>query len=650
MQNLGLRLSRFKFALRCVAVAISCACVSDCPCVSDCHGADADSGWAISASPTLDSQVHQQFPSARSSVRQLLDTKEPLIRVESNRVESTARKSLSSKLSSKLSSSNPPSSLRIAERPDWQASRPAHQESSVTLNWEASRLSDFELRDAPAKPAAGQKTATPADNTTSVEFATEKPSSLKSGALSARSTRASDMPLSLNAAKSAVDIVIKPGADLHESFKSSAPPIKTPPTRKPRKEAKVAKGDSSKPSIKPAPVRKLAPKRFDALATSPQRKATQPRVASPAKTVAKPPVVKPLPPLSRNQVRLRGKMQRVLKSYYRRPLNSRDHDPWEIMHGMLAYGVYSRVLQDGPQGDPITAVGWLCYNKTSKRKTLLYVDKQGELRARWGVGVQGHYGQFLAMLAQCRVDKSYPIRVGAEEFTVEDLIAAEKKTCQPGEELSFKLIALMHYCPSDTKWMNEQGSMWEIPKLIHEELKQPIRGAPCGGTHRLSGLSLAVRTRIKRGEPVDGEYRRAQEFVERYERYALQFQNSDGSLSTEWFRGRGDDSDINRRIKTTGHLLEWLLYSQTDDEIQSSRTFNAANYLTNLMASNYSHDWEIGPLAHAIHALVLYDERVFQPHGEPETAKPSRPIASKQRQRQQRQRRSSASSRSKRKR
>ena len=46
------------------------------------------------------------------------------------------------------------------------------------------------------------------------------------------------------------------------------------------------------------------------------------------------------------------------------------------------------------------------------------------------------------------------------------------------------------------------------------------------------------------------------------------------------------------------------------------------NYLATLLGSNYDHEWEVGPMCHAIHALRLYDERVFQPYdGEEEVAK-----------------------------
>jgi hypothetical protein len=324
----------------------------------------------------------------------------------------------------------------------------------------------------------------------------------------------------------------------------------------------------------------------------------------------------PLPPLTKEMMQLRYKLRRVLKSYYRQPLNSRDNDPWEVMHGMLAFGIHSRVKKDGPRGEPITSVGWLSYNKPCKWQTLMYVSPQGDLRAKYGVGLQGHMGQFLAMLAQCKVSPDYPIRVEKHTFTVQDLIQAEMDTCYSKTELTFKLIALMHYLESDATWINDQGQEWSISRLVKEEMAQPIRSAACGGTHRLAGLSLAARTRVKRGEPLDGEFERAAEYVKKYHEYAFRFQNRDGSLSTNWFRGRGDERDINRRVKTTGHTLEWLCYSLEDDELTDWRSFRAINYLTNLLYSNYNNEWEVGPLCHALHALILYDERVFQPYDE----------------------------------
>lgn len=335
---------------------------------------------------------------------------------------------------------------------------------------------------------------------------------------------------------------------------------------------------------------------------------TEPAPAAPRLVTPPPP-----PPLTKQLVNLRSRVRSVLKGYYRKALNSKENDPWEVMHGMLAYGVHSRIHQGGPNGQFITSVGWLCYNKPCKNLTLMYVNPEGELRAKWGVGLQGHMGQLLAMLAQCHVGSEYPIRVGDKNFTIRDLVEAEKKTCYPKSELTFKLISLQYYLDLNETWVNDQGLAWDIPKLINEELAQPIRGAACGGTHRLSGLSLAVKTRVRRGEPLDGEYGRANEFVKKYQNYAFRLQNRDGSLSTAWFNGKGDEDDDDRRIKTTGHILEWLVYSLSDEELRDPRTIRAVTYLANLMYSNYDHEWEVGPVSHATHALSLYDQRVFQP-------------------------------------
>jgi hypothetical protein len=331
--------------------------------------------------------------------------------------------------------------------------------------------------------------------------------------------------------------------------------------------------------------------------------------------IARPPATPSAPPqpLTPQLTQLRTRLRAVLRGYYQKSLNSQDHDPWEVMHGMLAYGLHSRIRQGGPRGEHITSVGWLCYNRPCKGKSLLYVTPEGELRAKQGVGLQGHMGQLLAMLAQCRVSPEYPIRVGNQEFTIRDLIEAEKKTCYEKSELTFKLIAMSHYLDLNETWVNDQGINWDLPKLISEELAQPIRGAACGGTHRLSGLSLAVKARAKSGQPIDGEYAKAAEFVKNYQNYAFRMQNRDGSLSTKWFQGAGDENDIDRRVKTTGHILEWLIYSLSDEELRDQRTIRAVTYLTNLMYSNYDHEWEVGPISHATHALLLYDERVFQP-------------------------------------
>jgi hypothetical protein len=280
------------------------------------------------------------------------------------------------------------------------------------------------------------------------------------------------------------------------------------------------------------------------------------------------------------------------------------------MHEIISYGVDAQLYKGGPGGPKVNAIGWMCYNGSCKGEQMLYLDRD-QLVARKGPGVQGHAGQFLAILAQAHLKTDYPVLVFGKQFTIRDLIEHEKQDCQAGEELTFKLIGLMHYLGSDDTWQSHDGQTWSIERLISEEIKQPIRGAACGGTHRLMGLSYAVNKRIKRGEPVSGQYRRAQTFINEYHRYTFGLQNPDGSFSTQWFARREAKPDVDRRLKTTGHILEWLAFSLSDEELRDPRIIRAVDYLATNLIAGKDRTWEIGPLGHGLHALALYDARAF---------------------------------------
>jgi hypothetical protein len=126
------------------------------------------------------------------------------------------------------------------------------------------------------------------------------------------------------------------------------------------------------------------------------------------------------------------------------------------------------------------------------------------LTALRGIGVQGHSAQYLAVLAQSRVAMNSPITIQSKAFTVADLVAEEKLACKSGTELTFALIALAHYLPTDSQWTARDGKQWSLEKLVAEEIEQPIRGAPCGGTHRLFGLSYACQRRLRATGTLDG--------------------------------------------------------------------------------------------------------------------------------------------------
>lgn len=311
--------------------------------------------------------------------------------------------------------------------------------------------------------------------------------------------------------------------------------------------------------------------------------------------------------LSPELIELRQKIRECLAHYYFRPENVAIRSPWGAMHAMIAYGVDTQLIAGDRR---VNAIGYLNYNGVCNGQSLFHI-KDDKLQARIGVGVQGHAGQYLAMLAQSRVKTDFPLKVDGRDYTVADLIEHEKLTCRPNTELTFKLIALTHYLKSDEKWKSDDGQDWDIPRLIKEELKQPIIGAACGGTHRMTGFSYAVRKREQRKEPIEGQWKRAKIFVDDYHEYAFKLQNPDGSFSTDWFAGRADFGPPSRRLETTGHITEWLAFSLSKEQLQEPRMVKSVDYLTDLLLNGKNEKWGIGPLGHGLHALAIYDERVF---------------------------------------
>jgi hypothetical protein len=324
----------------------------------------------------------------------------------------------------------------------------------------------------------------------------------------------------------------------------------------------------------------------------------------------------PLPP---DLESLKIKVRRALALYHAPRLNTRDHNSWEVMHAIIAYGINSELRNHGPMGPVLNSIGCLCYNYPCKSQQLFYVEN-GRVQASKGVGVQGHPGQFLAIVAQSHLAATYPMLVEGKQFTIADLIESEKLDCQTGMELTFKLISLSHYLEPDATWKNSAGEEWSISRLIHEEIKSPINGVACGGTHRLMGMSYAVRKRVQHNQPINGEFRRAKIYTEDFHRYTLGMQNPDGSFSTEWFVGPGNRSDIDRRLQTTGHIMEWLAFSMPEEELKSRAMTRAASYLAGILLAAPDHDWSIGPFGHALHALAIYDERLFKAHEQAATA------------------------------
>jgi hypothetical protein len=314
------------------------------------------------------------------------------------------------------------------------------------------------------------------------------------------------------------------------------------------------------PAASDGPIELIAPDQAstpeassgDSANTGPAEDAAPPANGEPKSSVSGEPAAEP--PLSSEQIALRDKLRRCLAYYFHHPDTARSRSPWDVMHCVIGFGVDTPLMTGDEQ---VNAISWLCANGPCQGLRMLYT-KGDQVGVRWGPGYQGHQGQFLAILAQSRVKIDYPLIVNGKHLTMADLVKYEQLTCRPRTELTFKLIGLSHYLDTDATWTSQDGESWDIPRLIKEEVAQPIVGAACGGTHRLMGFSYAVRKRERSGRPMDGQWKRAKKYVEDYHEYTLKLQNSDGSFSTNWFAQRGNWGDSERKLNTTGHTLEWM--------------------------------------------------------------------------------------------
>ena len=99
--------------------------------------------------------------------------------------------------------------------------------------------------------------------------------------------------------------------------------------------------------------------------------------------------------------------------------------------------------------------------------------------------------------------------------------------------------------------------------------------------------------------------------LEQYKLIAKKTRNPDASFSIDYFKRPANGTSFQKRMGTTGHVLEWLSLYLPDDEINASWMQESANALAVMMLESQNRDIEGGALYHAAHGLHLYHARVF---------------------------------------
>jgi hypothetical protein len=185
-------------------------------------------------------------------------------------------------------------------------------------------------------------------------------------------------------------------------------------------------------------------------------------------------------------------------------------------------------------------------------------------------------------------------------------------TVNSKEEVTWTLWLLSRYLPPDAEWTNARGERWSIEKIVKVEIGKPVGGptSPCGGTHGLFALAHARNVYLRSGKPLRGVWLEAEQKIQKYIRTARMQLNSDGSLSSSFFKGREYKQDFDKRMASCGHLLEFLMMAVPQKQLNEPWLRRAIEATANDLMANRKQYVSCSPLYHATNALSIYLDRV----------------------------------------
>ena len=317
-----------------------------------------------------------------------------------------------------------------------------------------------------------------------------------------------------------------------------------------------------------------------------------------------------------NDEQLRDRLDNAIQfTYTNRHLNTKDQAAWQVVHGALVYGRDFEIYNDGQL---VKALDYLLSGGQLRGWTMRKGDHGLEaiLEAGSNTG-QGHEDQWLGYLSQCGLSIDEPIVVGGQTYKVRDLITQAQWDIYDGMEATWTLMAFSTYLPQDVEWTAKDGTKWNIERMVRMETAQDLEASACGGTHRMYGLAVAMKRYLaaggKLGDNPEGTWAQCQKKIDAAIAAAHEFQQPDGSLSTNYFARPATSPEISKRISSTGHALEFLMMVLSDEQIKEPWVQRAVLHLLDCFEKTQKFDLECGALYHAAHGLDLYRTRRFGP-------------------------------------
>jgi len=294
----------------------------------------------------------------------------------------------------------------------------------------------------------------------------------------------------------------------------------------------------------------------------------------------------------------------------RRFLVANSHSPWQIFHGILALRQNFQVKFGDKK---VSAIEWIATSEPKfDNEPLIIITQHGANFHPFTrpYAFQGHPGQFLALLTPSNLPLDFKFRAQGQEVTISHMLRDTMMSVNSQEEVTWVLWSLNHYLKTDASWVNKAGEPWSIERLVQVETASKVENAACGGNHGLFALARARDKFAKGGEPLRGAWLEADHKVKRYAETARSLQNRDGSFSANSYKGPEFSADINTRMNTTGHTLEFLAASLPEARLKEPWVQRAVYTLSKDLIDHRKSPVDCGPLYHSLNSLMIYRDRL----------------------------------------
>jgi hypothetical protein len=197
----------------------------------------------------------------------------------------------------------------------------------------------------------------------------------------------------------------------------------------------------------------------------------------------------------------RQRIEAAIEHVRRRDLRT-DNAFWTVFHGILGLGPTVTLLNP-MTGQRVNAVEYICGGGEMRglqfNPTKYGLDVQ-TFAGGQGVG-QGHQDQFVAEMAQWGMPADREFLVLGKEYTFMDFVrhTQMRASVTRNQELSWAVLVIGQYLGTDAAWTNGYGEKLRLEDLVRYELDASVEQAPCGGTHRLFGLTWVYHLHLQKG-------------------------------------------------------------------------------------------------------------------------------------------------------